>query len=357
MMRCVIAGGGTGGHIYPAVALAERLGDSGPVAMLARPSSMEERVFRGHGLDVRLVESAPLLYTPRAVWKLADSTRRGVQSARQVLADVHADAFIGTGGYVSVPGILAAHELGIPIYLLEQNTIMGRANRLFSHHARHVFLGFPVEGLSGPRYPLTGNPLRRAVYEELVHRREDPANATELLFLGGSGGATFINDLSLRTIRALNHLGRSAAVTVVTGTDEYARVRDELDRLGPGTVRATIVPYEEHMECLYGNSRAAVTRGGALALTELAVGGIYALAVPYPFAVGQHQARNAEYVQSLGLGESFEQDSFDFDRFLTRLLRALDSDLTAALEYEATVFGQDAGDRITRTILEECSHG
>jgi UDP-N-acetylglucosamine--N-acetylmuramyl-(pentapeptide) pyrophosphoryl-undecaprenol N-acetylglucosamine transferase len=111
------------------------------------------------------------------------------------------------------------------------------------------------------------------------------------------------------------------------------------------------------MERLYRNSRAAVTRGGALALTELAVGGIYALAVPYPFAVGQHQTRNAEYVQSLGLGESFEQNSFDFDRFLTRLLRALDSNLTAALRYEDTVFGQDAGDRIARTILEECSHG
>lgn len=356
MMRCVIAGGGTGGHIYPAVALAERLGDAGPVAMLARPSSMEERVFHEHGLEVRLVESAPLLYTPRALWKLADSTRRGVRSARQVLTDVRADALIGTGGYVSVPGILAAHELGIPVYLLEQNTVMGRANRLFAAQARHVFLGFPVEGLSGARYPLTGNPLRRSVYRELVHRRGNSASATGLLFLGGSGGATFINDLSVRTIRALDELGRAVTATVVTGTDEYARVREEVDRLAPGTVDAVIVPYEEHMERLYATSRAAVTRGGALALTELAVGGIYALTVPYPFAVGQHQARNAAYVQGLGLGELFEQDSFDFDRFLTRLLRALDSDLVAAVRYEGTVFGRDAAERIARTVLEECGH-
>jgi UDP-N-acetylglucosamine--N-acetylmuramyl-(pentapeptide) pyrophosphoryl-undecaprenol N-acetylglucosamine transferase len=177
------------------------------------------------------------------------------------------------------------------------------------------------------------------------------------LFLGGSGGATFINDLSVRTIRALDELGRSVTATVVTGTDEYTRVREEVDQLAPRRVRAVIVPYEEHMERLYASSRVAVTRGGALALTELAVGGIYALTVPYPFAVGQHQTRNAAYVQGLGLGELFEQDTFDFDRFLTRLLRALDSDLGAAARYEGTVFGQDAGERIARTILEECGHG
>jgi len=176
------------------------------------------------------------------------------------------------------------------------------------------------------------------------------------LFLGGSGGATFINDLSVRTIRALDELGRAVTATVVTGTDEYARVREEVDRLAPGTVDAVIVPYEEHMERLYATSRAAVTRGGALALTELAVGGIYALTVPYPFAVGQHQARNAAYVKGLGLGELFEQDSFNFDRFLTRLLRALDSDLVAAVRYEGTVFDRDAAERIARTVLEECGH-
>ncbi len=135
-MHYVIAGGGTGGHIYPAVAIAELLSDSGTVTMLARSGSMEERVFLSQGLDVRTVASAPLLYTPGSLWRLARATRGGVSAARRVMTDSHADAFVGTGGYVSVPGIIAAHMSGVPVYLLEQNTVMGRANRLFSGHAR-----------------------------------------------------------------------------------------------------------------------------------------------------------------------------------------------------------------------------
>jgi len=99
-MHYVVAGGGTGGHIYPAVAIAERLLDRGTVTMLARSGSMEERVFLSQGLDVRTVCCAPLLYTPRSLWRLARVTRGGVRAARRVMTDVHVDAFVGTGGYV-----------------------------------------------------------------------------------------------------------------------------------------------------------------------------------------------------------------------------------------------------------------
>jgi UDP-N-acetylglucosamine--N-acetylmuramyl-(pentapeptide) pyrophosphoryl-undecaprenol N-acetylglucosamine transferase len=355
-MRFVIAGGGTGGHIYPAVALAERLSDRGAVTMLARSGSLEERVFLAHGFNVRTVRSAPLLYTPASVWRFTRATSSGVADAHRAMTESHVDAFVGTGGYVSVPGIVAARMSGVPVYLLEQNAVMGRANRLFCKQARRVFLGFPIEGMAGERFILSGNPLRRSVYATLLERRSSALPRGDVLFMGGSGGATFINDLFLRTIRELDARGRRLTVSLVSGTDEYGRVRDAVAEMSLATVDARIIEYEEHMERLYERARVAVTRGGALALTELATGGIYAVVVPYPFAVGQHQSRNAAYVESLGLGIRLEQQSFPFDRYQAELERALDVPPDRARSTEAGVFANDAAEVIARTIEEGCFH-
>lgn len=354
-MHYVVAGGGTGGHIYPAVAIAERLLDNGSVTMLARSESMEERVFLSQGLDVRTVCSAPLLYTPRSMWRLLRATREGVKAARRVMADVHASAFIGTGGYVSVPGIIAAHMNGIPIYLLEQNTVMGRANRLFSHHARHVFLGFPVEGVSGPRFTVTGNPLRRRVYAALTKFRPSRLLRRGMLFIGGSGGASFVNELFLRTIEELDDKGCEVPITVVTGDDDYPRICDAVDKLSLRYLNPMVVSYEEHMERLYGQVRVAVTRGGALVLTELAVGDIYSIVIPYPSAVGRHQSKNASYVESLGLGLCIEQQALQFGRYLSVIEKALDDEGSPAI-VSSSIFARDAGDAIVHIIEEECSH-
>ncbi len=354
-MHYIVAGGGTGGHIYPAVAVAELLSNTGTVTMLARSGSMEERVFLSQGLDVRTVASAPLLYTPRSLWQLARATRGGVSAARSVMTGSHADAFVGTGGYVSVPGIIAAHMSGVPVYLLEQNTVMGRANRLFSGHARRVFLGFPVEDASGPRFALTGNPLRRDVYAALKECRSRRPLRRGLLFVGGSGGASFVNELFLRTVRELDGRARDVPVTVVTGTDDYARTRAAVDSLSLRHVDPSVVAYEEHMERLYAQTRVAVTRGGALALTELAVGGIFAVIIPYPYAVGRHQSKNAAYVENLGLGVRIEQDALQFDAYLSMVEGALD-DETGPLIPASSVFGSDAAESIVHAIEEDCSN-
>ncbi len=356
-MHFVIAGGGTGGHIYPAVALAERLSDRGTVTMLARVGSLEQRIFLDHGFEVETVHSAPLLYTPASLWRFMHATGAGIAEARRVMKEAHADVFIGTGGYVSVPGIVAARKTGVPVYLLEQNAVMGRANRLFSKWARRVFLGFPIEGLIGDKFVLSGNPLRRTMYATLRGGHPDGSAQGEVLFLGGSGGAAFINDLFLRTVKEFDARGRRLRVSVVTGTDEFERVRDAVSRMSLATVDTMVIGYEEHMERLYERARVAVTRGGALALTELATGGIYAVVVPYPFAVGRHQSRNAAYVERLGLGICFEQESFSFDRYLAELERALDMLPGGERQKEAGVFANDAAEIITRTIEQECAHG
>jgi len=354
-MHYVIAGGGTGGHIYPAVAIAERLSRTGTVTMLARSGSMEERVFLSQGLEVRTVNSAPLLYTLRSLLRLARATRAGVRTARHAMTEAHADAFVGTGGYVSVPGILAAQLNRVPIFLLEQNTVMGRANRLFSRRARRVFLGFPIEGLSGSRFTVTGNPLRQALYETLTECRSSRVLRRGLLFVGGSGGATFINDLFLRTIQELDSRGRTVSVTAVTGTEDYARIHDAVERLHLRHVDPVVISYEAHMERVYGHTRVAVTRGGALALTELAVGDIYAVVIPYPYAVGQHQSKNARYLENLGLGICIEQRSLQFSTYLSAVEKALDDEAGPGTG-ASSIFATDAGDAIVRAIEGECSH-
>ena len=356
-MNFVIAGGGTGGHIYPAVAIAERLSDRGKVTMLARSGSLEERVFLAHGLDVQRMRSAPLLYAPASLWRFARASSGGVADACRAMAELHADAFVGTGGYVSAPGILAAQMTGIPVYLLEQNAVMGRANRLFHHRARRVFLGFPVAGLTGGRFLLSGNPLRRDVYAALVASRSKQFERQGVLFLGGSGGAQFINDLFLRTVGALDAGRFAVTVSVVTGTDDYTRVRDAVAAMALTSVDARVVAYEEHMDKLYEHVHVAVTRGGALALTELATGLIYSIIIPYPFAVSQHQSKNAAYVESLGLGVRLEQDSFSFDRYLAELEQALAKRGEGPRSAPTGVFAHDAAEIIAGMIEQECAHG
>jgi UDP-N-acetylglucosamine--N-acetylmuramyl-(pentapeptide) pyrophosphoryl-undecaprenol N-acetylglucosamine transferase len=120
-------------------------------------------------------------------------------------------------------------------------------------------------------------------------------------------------------------------------------------------VNPVVVSYEEDMERLYEHTCVAVTRGGALALTELAVGGIYAIVIPYPFAVGRHQSKNAMYLESLGLGIRIEQQLLQFDVYLSILEKAL-SDKTGPALPASSVFGSDAAEAIVRAIEEECSH-
>jgi UDP-N-acetylglucosamine--N-acetylmuramyl-(pentapeptide) pyrophosphoryl-undecaprenol N-acetylglucosamine transferase len=356
MMRFVIAGGGTGGHVYPAVALAERLSYRGTVTMLARSGSFEERIFLDHGLDVKTVRSAPLLYAPASLWRFARAIGGGMVDARRVMADSHASAFIGTGGYVSVPGIMAARMSGVPIYLLEQNAVMGRANRTFCRYARRVFLGFPVDGMTGSKFILSGNPLRQEVHVALERHRADGHPDDGLLFLGGSGGATFINDLFLQTVQELDARKHRLTVSVVTGSDEYKRIRDAVTEMSLTTVDTNVIEYEEHMEKLYEKTRVAVTRGGALALTELAAGGIFAIVIPYPFAVSRHQSRNAAYIENRGLGVCLEQHSFSFDRYVGELEKAINTANGTSCAAETSVFGKDAAEEIAETIERECPH-
>lgn len=354
-MRFVIAGGGTGGHIYPAVAVAERLSICGDVIMLARSGSMEERIFKTHGLEVRTIQSAPLLPNPKALWRFLKTVEAGTANARHIMNSCKPDAFIGTGGYVSVPGILAARQCHIPIFLLEQNSVMGRANRLFAHYACKVFLGFPLcNGSENERFVLTGNPVRKSVYQSLLEGRDHLAERKGLLFLGGSGGASFINGLFLQTVQRFEERARDIDIYAVTGEDGYDAAQHAVERLLLQHVRPHVLPYEERMERLYAQASVAVSRGGALALTELAVGGIYTLIIPYPYAVGQHQSKNAAYLESLGLGKRFEQKNFDFEQFYSVLCMALDRPRNVSNLPDP--FGSDAADVIVSTIKREVDH-
>lgn len=355
-MHFVIAGGGTGGHIYPAVAMAERLSDEGTVTMLARCGSLEERVYCEHGLHVETVRSAPLMSEPGRLLVFVRATMGGIADARRIMSQKNTDAFIGTGGYVSVPGIIAASMRRIPIFLLEQNTVMGRANRLFQHCARRIFLGFPVPGVSGDKFILSGNPLRREVYVALADARNTVPARQGLLFLGGSGGATFINDLFLRTIDELDRHGRSTVVSVVTGTDDFARVKNSLASMRMTHVKAQVSDYEKHPERLYASAKVAVTRGGALALTELASAGIFTVMVPYPYAMEGHQSSNAAYVESLGLGVRIEQSSFAFDRYMSIVAQALDASDDKPIP-PTGIFAGDAAKEIASTIVQAVFRG
>ena len=301
----VIAGGGTGGHVYPALALADALRDRGHAVADLR------FVGARRGLEARVVPEAgyPLMLlplrgldrgrTPRAVLRsLGALVAFGGGTLRMVGTFLrHRPAVVvGVGGYASAPCVLAARALGIPVVVHEQNAGPGLVNRVAVRIGARAAVSLPGTPLAGS--VLTGNPVRARV--TTVVRRPDAARPL-LGVVGGSLGAGRINDATLglastwrdRTDVRIHHVAGPRHLD--------ACQRDLAARRGPDDVlEYDLVGYEEQMERLYGDVSLAVCRAGAVTVAELAAAGVPAVLVPWSGAAGDHQTRNAEALVDAG---------------------------------------------------------
>lgn len=331
----VITGGGTGGHVYPALALADEL--------VARGHARDAIRFVGaqRGLEARVVPEADYaidLLPGRGFRRrmatanvgAAWDTLRALVQARRVVARARPEVVVGVGGYASLPSLVAARMQRIPAVVHEQNAAPGLANRIAVRMGARAAVSLPGTPLRGA--VLTGNPVRREV--ATVRRDPDPAHPLVTVF-GGSLGAGTINDAVL----GLYDRWRDRAdLTVhhVTGSRNYeacssslAAVRHPSDRL-----HYELVGYEDHMERLYARTSVAVCRAGAITVAELAAAGMPAVLVPLPGAPGDHQTRNAEALVEAGAAIVVPDAECDGARLDTELSRLLAD--TAHLESMAT---------------------
>ncbi len=299
-MKVLIAGGGTGGHVYPGIAVAEHLVRTRPgseVVFVGGTRGLESQVVPAAGFRLRTVLTRGL--PRRAWWRWPLAILANVVGFLQALTVVAAekpDVVLGTGGYVSGPLSLAAWVLGKPLILQEQNSVPGRANRWLARLADEVHLSF-VEARSyfGRRDHLkvSGNPIREHIlsgdrataYQEFGLAAGKPT----VFVFGGSRGARRINEAALDAMRRLK--GRVDVQFILqTGREDFDGVRATVEA---EQLPAKVLPFLTRIHMAYAAADLVVSRSGAMTLAEIAASGTPAILVPYPYAAHDHQVVNA----------------------------------------------------------------
>lgn len=312
MRRVIISGGGTGGHIYPAITIARAIADIEPTEFLYVGSKigLENTLIPNEGIpfvtiDVRGLERKISFRNLVTLGKTAGSLIR----AEQIIHKFKPDVVIGTGGFVCGPVLLAASLSGIPTLVQEQNVIPGVTNTILSRFVKCVALGYEEAADRFKRKDIlvyTGNPVRKDILTGTRdHGRAllglDPDKFT-LLVAGGSRGARSINNAMIEVHRYFRD-SRDIQILHVTGDHEYDRVVGQLEgidgkgRYGEGS---HIIPYLHHMPEALAAADLAVYRAGAVGLAELTVRGLPAILIPYPYAAEDHQRYNAQALVMCG---------------------------------------------------------
>jgi len=300
--------GGTGGHLYPALAAAEEFVARGhEVSWLGVSGGMEGRVVPRHGYAIRTVDYR----TPRGQGKARAlaTLARAVLQARRALRAAAPDVAVGMGGYTSVPGGIASWLGGIPLVIHEQNSLAGKANRLLARLARRTLAAYPGAFGRARAAAEVGNPVRRAFAEipppeERMRGRDGPLR---LLVLGGSQGARFLNENLPGVIAAMGRPSRPEVVHQC-GPGNAQQVGRAYAKLG---VDADVSEFIDDMAGAMAAADLMAGRCGAATLAELSAAGLGSVLFPYPHATEGHQLANAEHFARAGAALVVEEGKFD----------------------------------------------
>ena len=310
----MVAGGGTGGHVTPALALAERIRLRGdPVLLVGSQRGLETTLVPAAGFEFAALPSRQLLGQSLAGrLRMLLGLPAVVIEAVRTLRRFRAEIVVTVGGYASAPVVAGAALLRLPIALVNTDALPGQSNRLAARFAHRVFVGF--EGAAAAfarrsepdRVRCLGIPLRRALVEAFASApaRRVPAPPFRLLVFGGSQGARQLNELMIEVVRRIE-LGR-VEIFHQTGEADRARVAEAYAHAG---ARAQVVSFEPEMVRRYRWADLALCRSGALTVGELALAGLPALLVPYPFAAHDEQSANARELVKAGAAELLEPRS------------------------------------------------
>jgi len=350
-MRVMIAGGGTGGHVFPALAVADELRRRDPARELlfvGTPAGLESKLVPAAGYPLRTMTVAGLkgvnwgakirglVLLPRSLW-----------TSRALLGEFRPDVVFGVGGYASGPAVLAAALGGRPTVLFEPNAQPGLANRLLAPLVTRAAVSYDeTAACFGPKAVRTGSPVRKEFFSIPAKKHEPPFT---LLVFGGSQGALAINRAvvdALDTILAGRHALRFIHQS---GERDYDAVRVAYARR---EIRADVRPFINDMPACFAQADLVIGRAGASTVAELAAAGRAALLVPFPQATDQHQLRNAEVLMRAGAARLIEQSELRAERLAKEVFELLDrpQKLTAMETAARKLAVPDAAARIADLI-------
>ncbi|WP_042411433.1 undecaprenyldiphospho-muramoylpentapeptide beta-N-acetylglucosaminyltransferase [Comamonas aquatica] len=312
----LVMAGGTGGHIFPGLAVAHALREQGwRVHWLGAPGSMEERLVPPQGFPLETIDFAGvrgkgLLTLALLPLRLLKAFAQSLSVVRRVKPDV----VIGLGGYISFPGGMMAVLAGKPLILHEQNSVAGMANKVLASVADKVFAAFPN---ALPKAQWVGNPLRQAFLQqpEPAERFAGRSGPLKVLVVGGSLGAKALNDIVPQAVALLPVEARPQVVHQ-SGAKQIDALRANYAAAG---VQAELTPFIEDTAQAFADADLVICRAGASTVTELAAVGVAAIYVPFPHAVDDHQTTNAHFMVDAGGGWLMPQPALNAQKLAEML--------------------------------------
>ncbi len=319
-MRMIVTGGGTGGHLFPGIAVAEAMLErfpDGEVLFVSTDRAIDNKALRGRPFRTGSISCQPLKgKSLRAAAKSLFRLPFSIWQALKLVRDFRPELVLGVGGYVTGPVVLAARLLGVKTCIHEQNSIPGMANRMLGKIVDRIYISIPGSEKFFPqsKVVLTGNPVRA----ELLGRQENFRSTGEkfrLLVLGGSQGAHRVNELVVGAL-CQGLAGKEIEVFHQTGAQDEEWVRKAYAEAG---ISATVSGFITEMAKAYARADLVVSRAGATTLAELAALGKPAILIPYPYAADDHQSTNARFLADGGAALVFAEKELDEARLAEAL--------------------------------------
>jgi len=325
--RVVIAGGGTGGHLFPGIALAKALKRQDmdiEISFVGTQKGLEAKVLPREGFELKTILSAGLLGKKRlSRWMSWVKLPVGTAQSMCFLIRKRPDLVVGVGGYASGPLVLSAWILRVPILIHEQNSIPGLTNKWLGKIANKVAVSFKESAkfFSKDKIEVTGNMIR----EEFCQPRETfpkgPRGLFRVLVLGGSQGAHSINVAMMEALESLTSKKGNIHITHQTGESDFAMVKREYEKSG---FSHDVRPFIDGMAEQYRKASLVICRAGATTLAEVTACGKVSVLIPYPHAAHNHQEKNARVLEAANAGELVLDHELSGTRIAQSILRALE---------------------------------
>ncbi len=352
-MKVLIAAGGTGGHIYPGIAVAKevlRRDADSKILFVGTSRGLETKIVPANGFELSLINSAGLKNVG-FVGKLKGLfiLPKSFLEARRIIKDFKPDVVVGAGGYVSGPMLLTASLMRVPTLVMESNALPGFTNRKLAPFIKKAALTFeealPFFGTKGI---VTGNPVRKEFFGIKPKPRGEKTN---LLIFGGSQGARAINNAMVEALKRLSH--DKLNVTHQTGEGDFENIREMYNRAGWGDI-AEVKPYISDMTAEFAKADLIICRAGATSCAEIAAAGKAALLIPLPTAADDHQRKNAEALQSAGAARMILQKDLSAENLAQEINDLIDAPKKiSAMETAAKKLARADAAEMTVDLIEQ----
>ena len=311
-MKIIIAGGGTGGHVFPAVSIAEEIikrCNKTEVLFVGTRKGIEKKIITELGYNITLISSGGLI-GKNFLQKIMGiiSALKGIIKSISIIREFKPDVILGVGGYASGPTVLSGLLNLIPTAICEQNSVPGFTNRVLSKFVKKIFITFEESNNYFPRKKtvLTGNPIRNKLTQNDYQNKKINNEKYNLLILGGSQGATKLNETIPNSLKSINN--KNLSIFHQTGEKDYESVVNSYKKLN---IKAEVYKFIDDVSKIYSKTDLVICRAGAGTLSEITALGLPSILIPFPYATHNHQLFNAKILEKKNASIIIEEDELN----------------------------------------------